>query len=65
MPGRLSTDVGGLRGKVKSYACIETRLSDLAGSEETPTGCIESSVESSEQPEIVGHPQSEFLPERF
>jgi hypothetical protein len=49
MPGRLSTDVGGLRGKVKRCACIETGLSDLAGSEETLTGCIESSVEGNQK----------------
>jgi hypothetical protein len=49
MPGRLSTNVGGLRGKVKRCARIETRLSDLAGSEETLTGCIESSVESNQK----------------
>lgn len=49
MPGRLITDVGGLWGKVKRCACVETRLSDLAGSEETLTGCIESSVESNQK----------------
>jgi hypothetical protein len=49
VPGRLSTDVSGLRGKVKRRACIETRLSDLAGREETLTGCIESSVESNQK----------------
>ena len=49
MPGRLSADVGGLRGKVKRCACIKTRLGDLAGREETLTGCIESSVEGNKK----------------
>lgn len=49
MPGRFSTYVGGLRGKVKRCACIEARLSDLAGSEKTLTGCIKSSVEGSQK----------------
>ena len=49
MPGRLKTDVGGLREKVKRCARIEARLSDLAGSEETLTGRIESSVEGNQE----------------
>ena len=49
MPGRLSTDVGGLRGKAKWCACIEAGLSYLTGSEETLTSCIESSVEGSQK----------------
>ncbi len=49
MPGRLGADVGGLRGEVKRYPCIEACLSCFAGSEKTLAGRIECLVKSSQK----------------
>ena len=54
MPGWLSTDVGGLRRKVKRCACIETRLSELAGSVETVINGVQATVQGAGDPMTVG-----------
>ena len=51
LPGRLSTDVGGLRGEVKGYPCVEACLSCLAGSEKSLACCIECPVKGSQKSE--------------
>lgn len=49
MPGRLSSDVGGLRREVKRCSGIPACLGGLASSEKFLTGCIERSVEGGQE----------------
>jgi hypothetical protein len=50
MPGRLSTDVGRLRGEVEGYPSIEACLSCLTGGEKTLACRVERLVKGSQKP---------------
>src|SRR6266404_1133419 len=49
VPGRLGANMGSLRGEVERHACIETRLSCLAGSKKTVASCVERSMKGSQK----------------